>query len=130
MVVVQIRVSGSWWGVTFVGRLSARCDFVVVVVFVERVVVGASVASPKQRMGLRTFGERVADVIDDGVGVAAGRTAGRLALGETPPPRRLKEGEQSPVASVPSSSLLQVVDDTPVVVVVVVAVAVAPSRTD
>jgi len=121
-------------GVTFVGRLSARCDFVVVVDFVERVVVGASVASPKQRMGLRTFGERVADVIDDGVGVvAAGRTAGRLALGETPPPRRLKEGEQSPVASVPSSSLLlQVVDDTPVVVVVVVvvAVAVAPSRTD
>ena len=115
------------------GRLSARCDFVVVVDFVERVVVGASVASPKQRMGLRTFGERVADVIDDGVGVvAAGRTAGRLALGETPPPRRLKEGEQSPVASVPSSSsLLQVVDDTPVVVVVVVvAVAVAPSRTD
>ena len=95
--------------------------------FVERVVVGASVASPKQRMGLRTFGERVADVIDDGVGVAAGRTAGRLALGETPPPRRLKEGEQSPVASVPSSSLLLVVDDTPVVVVVV---AVAPSRTD
>tara|TARA_B110000444_G_scaffold147404_1_gene137834 strand:- start:86 stop:436 length:351 start_codon:yes stop_codon:yes gene_type:complete len=114
-------------GVTFVGRLSARCDFVVVVDFVERVVVGASVASPKQRMGLRTFGERVADVIDDGVGVAAGRTAGRLALGETPPPRRLKEGEQSPVASVPSSSLLLVVDDTPVVVVVV---AVAPSRTD
>ena len=114
------------------GRLSARCDFVVVVDFVERVVVGASVASPKQRMGLRTFGERVADVIDDGVGVAAGRTAGRLALGETPPPRRLKEGEQSPVASVPSSLLLQVVDDTPVVVVVVVvvAVAVAPSRTD
>ena len=116
------------------GRLSARCDFVVVVDFVERVVVGASVASPKQRMGLRTFGERVADVIDDGVGVvAAGRTAGRLALGETPPPRRLKEGEQSPVASVPSSSsLLQVVDDTPVVVVVVVVVvvAVAPSRTD
>ena len=113
------------------GRLSARCDFVVVVDFVERVVVGASVASPKQRMGLRTFGERVADVIDDGVGVAAGRTAGRLALGETPPPRRLKEGEQSPVASVPSSSLLLVVDDTPVVVVVVVvAVAVAPSRTD
>ena len=117
------------------GRLSARCDFVVVVVdFVECVVVGASVASPKQRMGVRTFGERVADVIDDGVGVvAAGRTAGRLALGETPPPRRLKEGEQSPVASVPSSSLLQVVDDTPVVVVVVVvvvAVAVAPSRTD
>jgi hypothetical protein len=120
-------------GVTFVGRLSARCDFVVVVDFVECVVVGASVASPKQRMGLRTFGERVADVIDDGVGVvAAGRTAGRLALGETPPPRRLKEGEQSPVASVPSSLLLQVVDDTPVVVVVVVvvAVAVAPSRTD
>ena len=114
-------------GVAFVGRLSARCDFVVVVDFVERVVVGASVASPKQRMGLRTFGERVADVIDDGVGVAAGRTAGRLALGETPPPRQLKEGEQSPVASVPSSSLLQVVDDTPVVVV---AVAVAPSRTD
>ena len=114
------------------GRLSARCDFVVVVDFVECVVVGASVASPKQRMGLRTFGERVADVIDDGVGVAAGRTAGRLALGETPPPRRLKEGEQSPVASVPSSLLLQVVDDTPVVVVVVVvvAVAVAPSRTD
>ena len=116
------------------GRLSARCDFVVVVVdFVECVVVGASVASPKQRMGVRTFGERVADVIDDGVGVvAAGRTAGRLALGETPPPRRLKEGEQSPVASVPSSLLLQVVvDDTPVVVVVVVvAVAVAPSRTD
>ena len=108
------------------GRLSARCDFVVVVDFVERVVVGASVASPKQRMGLRTFGGRVADVIDDD-GVAAGRTAGRLALGETPPPRRLKEGEQSPVASVPSSSLLQVVDDTPVVVVVVVvAVAVAP----
>ena len=114
------------------GRLSARCDFVVVVDFVERVVVGASVASPKQRMGLRTFGERVADVIDDGGVVAAGRTAGRLALGETPPPRRLKEGEQSPVASVPSSLLLQVVvDDTPVVVVVVVvAVAVAPSRTD
>ena len=49
------------------GRLSARCDFVVVVDFVERVVVGASVASPKQRMGVRTFGERVADVIDDGV---------------------------------------------------------------
>ena len=114
-------------GVTFLGRLSARCDFVVVVDFVERVVVGASVASPKQRMGLRTFGERAADVIDDdGVGVAAGRTAGRLALGETPPPRRLKEGEQSPVASVPSSSLLQVVDDTPVVVVVVVVVVVAP----
>ena len=116
------------------GRLSARCDFVVVVDFVERVVVGASVASPKQRMGVRTFGERVADVIDDGVGVvAAGRTAGRLALGETPPPRQLKEGEQSPVASVPSSSLLLlVVDDTPVVVVVVVVVvvAVAPSRTD
>ena len=116
------------------GRLSARCDFVVVVDFVERVVVGASVASPRQRMGLRTFGERVADVIDDGgVVVAAGRTAGRLALGETPPPRRLKEGEQSPVASVPSSSLLLVVvDDTPVVVVVVVVVvvAVAPSRTD
>ena len=108
------------------GRLSARCDFVVVVVdFVERVVVGASVASPKQQMGLPTFGGCVADVIDDGV-VAAGRTAGRLALGETPPPRRLKEGEQSPVASVPSSSLLQVVDDTPVVVVVVVVVVVAP----
>jgi len=53
-----------------VGRLSARCDFVVVVVdFVECVVVGASVASPKQRMGVRTFGERVADVIDDGVGL-------------------------------------------------------------
>ena len=49
------------------GRLSARCDFVVVVDFVECVVVGASVASPKQRMGVRTFGERVADVIDDGV---------------------------------------------------------------
>ena len=112
------------------GRLSARCDFVVVVDFVECVVVGASVASPTQRMGVRTFGERVADVIDDGVGVvAAGRTAGRLALGETPPPRRLKEGEQSPVASVPSSSLLQVVDDTPVVVVVVVvAVAVVAAQ--
>ena len=88
-------------------------------------VVGASVASPKQQAGLRTFGGRVEDVIDDVV--AAGRTAGRLALGETPPPRRLKEGEQSPVASVPSSLLLQVVDDTPVVVVVVVVVvAVAP----
>ena len=108
------------------GRLSARCDFVVVVDFVERVVVGASVASPKQRMGLRTFGERVADVIDDGVGVAAGRTAGRLALGETPPPRWLKEGEQSLVASVPYSSFEVVVDDTPVVVVVVVVVVVAP----
>ena len=102
---------------------SAR-DFVVD--FVE-CVVGASVASPKQQMGLPTFGGCVADVIDDGV--AAGRTAGRLALGETPPPRRLKEGEQSPVASVPSSLLLLVVDDTPVVVVVVVVV-VAPSRTD
>ena len=82
----------------------------------------------KQQMGLPTFGGCVADVIDDGV-VAAGRTAGRLALGETPPPRRLKEGEQSPVASVPSSLLVVVVDDTPVVVVVVVVV-VAPSRTD
>ena len=110
------------------GRLSARCDFVVVVDFVERVV-GASVASPKQRMGLRTFGGRVADVIDDD-GVAAGRTAGRLALGETPPPRQLKEGEQSSVASVPSSLLSLVVDDTPVVVVVVVVAVVAPSRTD
>ena len=110
------------------GRLSARCDFVVVVDFVERIV-GASVASPKQRMGLRTFGGRVADVIDDD-GVAAGRTAGRLALGETPPPRQLKEGEQSSVASVPSSLLSLVVDDTPVVVVVVVVAVVAPSRTD
>ena len=94
-------------------------------------VVGASVASPKQQAGLRTsslggVGECVEDVIDV---VAAGRAAGRLALGETPPPRRLKEGEQSPVASVPSSLLVVVVDDTPVVVVVVV-VAVAPSRTD
>ena len=104
---------------------SAR-DFVVD--FVE-CVVGASVASPKQQMGLPTIGVCVADVIDDGV-VAAGRTAGRLALGETPPPRRLKEGEQSPVASVPSSLLVVVVDDTPVVVVVVVVVVVAPSRTD
>ena len=86
----------------------------------------ASAASPKQQAGSRTFGGCVEDVIDDVV--AAGRTAGRLALGETPPPRQLKEGEQSPVASVPSSLLLQVVDDTPVVVVV--AVAVAPSRTD
>ena len=63
-------------------------------------------------------------MIDD---VAVGRTAGPLALGETLPPRRLKEGERSPVASVPSSEsslLLQVVvDDTPVVVVVVGAVA-------
>ena len=82
-------------------------------------------------MGLRTFGGRVADVIDDdGVGVAAGRTAGRLALGETPPPRQLKEGEQSSVASVPSSLLSLVVDDTPVVGVVVVGAVVAPSRTD
>ena len=103
--------------VTFVGP-SAR-DFVDF-----DFVVDASVASPKQQAGLRTFGGRVEDVIDDVV--AAGRTAGRLALGETPPPRQLKEGEQSSVASVPSSLLSLVVDDTPVVVVV----AVAPSRTD
>jgi len=86
--------------------------------------VDASVASPKQKAGSRTsslggcVGGRVEDVIDD---VAVGRTAGPLALGETLPPRRLKEGERSPVASVPSSEsslLLQVVvDDTPVVVV-------------
>jgi len=79
--------------VKFVGP-SAR-DFVVDFECVD----DASVASPNQQAGSRTFGGCVADVIDDVV--AAGRTAGRLALGETPPPRRLKEGEQSLVASVP-----------------------------
>jgi hypothetical protein len=96
--------------------------------FVDFVDFDASVASPKQA-GLRTsslggVGECVEDVIDV---VAAGRTAGPLALGETLPPRRLKEGEQSLVASVPYSSFeVVVVDDTPVVVVVVVVVVVAP----
>ena len=103
--------------VKFVGP-SAR-DFVV-----DFECADASAASPKQQAGSRTFGGCVEDVIDDVV--AAGRTAGRLALGETPPPRRLKEGEQSLVASVPYSSFEVVVDDTPVVVVVVVVVVVAP----
>ena len=68
----------------------------VVVDFV--VVVDASVASPKQA-GRRTSSlGGVGECVDV---VAVGRTAGRLALGETPPPRRLKGGEQSPVASVP-----------------------------